>query len=977
MIFPAALFWAVCAAGVDLHERDLQGLPPSGGENAPGPAWSLAEDAKALLDEMRAQAQAYRRLSPKTFVLPRHQMKYSSHRPDLVHAWWERALDQDSSWAPTMPKGVLMHPDAWKSSVRDLALGAMDGFAVCLTQSGREQAVALSRMPGGECPVLVELPYDYNDHGLDSLMAVAERAWNMPNAFRLDGKVVLTRYPMVKEPELDRCDELRRKLAEKYGPDKFIVLFYFNPFPAPLPQAPLSASFLNETRAHLRRCLRKTDGIMLGNYPEVYSMRRYGPAFERDVMTPLFQSVLAEPEFAGRKRFALTVAAGHENCYRWTCSIDSQGTRTLAERLKTVCQMKPDFIIPCEWDELNENTLFQPSLFNGFVHQRLMRWFADTSAGRDLRTYPGDDSSRPNLVVSYRKSVAVGEPVEVEVRNIPDGTFAHGTFAVEFLWRGLDGAVVRRFEPRQLKADELASVWFVVRASELAAANRLLTPVVRVTMPDGSRQVFADGFWPVDLDALRATDLKWVKQALRDLPKGVTGRLTVGAPDADGTRLISGSFSSPVSVRSVEVLEGSDTAYMFDPATTGRPETVSLRIGIQARRNKTKAVLKGSVSVRDAKGRRLARRNLSGIRYTYQPVRCFLDLPADKAAEAVVDIDLSPFFKTNVAVREVMAREAVGFSGPLGGNLVVARNWTQETTPPPCNVLSGSFSFRYKPADPTGVLRLQIVDGDRHVWRGAPQTFYVPSGKTKTFDVFERDLETVARFTVDANRVIESCYDFASERGTVAGHSAGRAFFGLLGGSVSLAAGFGEGQSIYGDSVTKYLSDVPPETDVHPQPVREPDGRTALAFSGAQYLMLPKQPVSRFAAFEIALEVKPDDVDGRQALVGSGNAGFRLTLVNGVPTAGLFDAVAYIRHGRDSHVVAKGPKLRAGVWNRVRLVFDQKTLTVFTDDVAGTPVAVSSYLYSPRYTAVGAENHGPDCFRGRLANLQFKVKESK
>lgn len=945
------------------------------GENAPRQAWSLADDAKPLVAEMKDAAKAYRRLSPKTYVLPRHQMKYSSHRPDLIHGWWERALDQDSSWAPTMPKGVLMHPEAWKSSVRDLGLGAMDGFAVCITQSGRDQVLDLSRLPGGECPILVELPYDYNDTGLDSLIAVADRAWAMPNAFRLDGRIVLTRYPAVKEAELARCAELRARLAEKYGPDRFIIMFYFNPFDAPLPRGPLSAADLEAARAHLRRCLRMTDGVMLGNYPETFNPRRYGAAFERDVMAPLFQSVLAEPEFAGRKRFAFTVAAGHENCYRWSHSIDSQGTRTLAERLKTVLAMRPDFIIPCEWDELNENTLFQPSLFNGFVHQRLLRWFADADAGRGPGIFPGDDPSVPNLVVSYRKSVAVGEPIEAEVRNIPDGTFRGGRFTVEFLWRRTDGSVVRRFAPATLGADELKSAWFTVRASELAADNRLLVPALRVTLPDGSRRVFADGFWPIDLNVIRATDMKWAKQALRDIPTDVIADLSVGERRPDGTCEVRGHFASPKAVRSVEVLEGSDTVFMYDPAATGRTDTITLRVEIQARRNKGKSVLKGTIGVEDGSGKRLVWKRIDGLRYTYQPHRFFLDVPAAKADKASVVIDLEPQFKARVAVRDVIEREIVGFAGPLGGNLVVARNLSQKGIPVPCDAKDGSFSFTVKPADPSGVLRLQIVDRDRHVWRGCPRTFFRPSGRTQSFRVFERDEETVSRFTVDAARLTEPSYAFGAAHGTVEWNPAGRAFFGMTGGSAALAAGFGAGPGAYGDSVTRYLNAVPMDATLHPKRVTEPDGRAALEFSGSQYLMLPKQLVSRFAAFEISLDVQPGMTEGVQSLVDTGNAGYRIRLVDGVPQAELFDAVAYIRNGREDLVRACGPKLRPGVWQSLRVVFDQRTLTVFTDGVAGEPVPASLYLYSPRYTAVGAANRGPDFFWGRISNLKFKVKE--
>jgi predicted NAD-dependent protein-ADP-ribosyltransferase YbiA (DUF1768 family) len=43
----------------------------------------------------------------------------------------------------------------------------------------------------------------------------------MPNSYRIDGKVVLTRYPKVKEGDLDKAEAFRKALAD--SGDKFII----------------------------------------------------------------------------------------------------------------------------------------------------------------------------------------------------------------------------------------------------------------------------------------------------------------------------------------------------------------------------------------------------------------------------------------------------------------------------------------------------------------------------------------------------------------------------------------------------------------------------------------------------------------------------------------------------------------------------------------------------------------------------------
>ena len=153
-------------------------------------------------------------------------------------------------------------------------------------------------MPGGETSILVELPYGYHDGAIDKYVEVAEKALNMPNAYRIDGKVVLTRYPKVLEKDLDKAEAFRKALDAKFGKDRFIVIYYVGAFDGNLPDGPMTPEALLHAREHLRRVLRKTDGIFMADW-SVYWPRRYGAAFERDVVTPLLQAVLTEPEFSG------------------------------------------------------------------------------------------------------------------------------------------------------------------------------------------------------------------------------------------------------------------------------------------------------------------------------------------------------------------------------------------------------------------------------------------------------------------------------------------------------------------------------------------------------------------------------------------------------------------------------------------------------------------------------------------------------
>ena len=958
----------------------LVGCPVSAaaGENAVRSSWIPTPEAEKLLAEMREQAKSYRPRTGKMGMFSRAQLKYGAQRTDFIHRWYDRPLHQNSTWAETADPDRILHPEAWKKTAETVRLGKMDGLAVCIALSRCNEVIDMSVMPGGETQILVELPYAYADKGIESYIKTAEQALKMPNAYRIDGKVVLTRYPPIEPSQLDFAEKVRTALDEKFGPGRFIVMFYVTAFERLLRQGALTVEKLKWAQGHLRDCLRKMDGVFLHGW-DIYWPRRYGAEFEREVLVPLYQSVLAEPEFAGRRYMGMPVTPGHENCYRWSYDIDSQGTRTLVERMKTMQMLRPDFIIGCEWDEENENTFFRPTVANGYVHQRIMRYFADAFAGVPPTPFPGDDVSVPNLTVSYRRSLIAGEPIEVEVRNIPDGTFSGETFVCAFRWKDVHGRAVKTYPSSSLDSDSIDSVSFVSPATELLEKNRFLVPELTVKT-NGRSYRFGEGFWPLDLNAARAVDAKWVKHSLRERTKNVTGSITCASADTGGEVVVSGSFSSDAPVKSVEVLQGPDTVFMYDPSFSGNADDIVLKITMQARGNAPRSLaLNGDIRIVNAGGLKLITgRNrmrkmlpdgwrLRNSLYCNWDVGLFASVPRSEIGEAEIVTDLSPLFgKMRIKVKDVVEKDVVGISGPAGGNFTVSRHLSQISIPKPCNVRDGRFAFRMKPLGGSDILRMQIVDGDGNVWRGSPLELGKPTGVVRRFHVFERDENRVTEVAVDSSRVDEPFYGFDDARGSVVWTDSGRHLSGISGGAATLVTGFGQGESNYGDTLTRYIkNDIFDALENAPECVRKKDGGFALDFDGSDYLMLPQQLAPKFAGFEISVDVRPERLDGRQSLVDAGNAAYSLFLRDGVPEAHMW--------GVPKNAKAAAP-LKVGEWSRVRLVFDQRTFKVVVNGVEGEPVPHSGCQFQARYTAVGGANRTLDFFRGRLANLRFGLR---
>ena len=960
-----------------------------GGENILRKAWTCTPEAEALLAHWREEAKAYKPAAGRTAIFARGQLKYGAERSDFLHAWYERPLHQNTNYQKEDPESPFLNIPAWRKTVETIRLGKMDGLGVCISSSSRGYVIPRSVIPGGETTILVELPYAYHDGSIANYVEVAEKAMNMPNSFRIDGKVVLTRYPKVNEDQLDKAEAVRKALDAKFGKDKFIVIYYVGAFDGSLPDGPMTADALLQAREHLRRVLRKTDGIFMADW-SVYWPRRYNAAFERNVVTPLLQAVLSEPEFAGKKYLGMPISPGHENCYRWCYSLDSTGTTMMTERMETMTTLRPDFVLCCEWDEENENTHLRPTISNGYVHQRLLRHFADKWAGRAFEVFPGDDTSIPNLVLSYRKSLIAGEPIEAEVRNIPDGTFKGQTFTVSLRWRNREGRIVKSYPAQKVSADTLENAWFVSPASELAA-ERVVVPELEVAW-DGGRYEKRSGFWPLDINAVRSLDFKWVKQALREQAPGVEGSVAAGEKGADGKYSISGKVKSGTKLRSIEVLEGPDTVYMYDPdmAYSIPSGKIAFRFEYQGYGCATN-IVSGRITVRNASGVELVKTSArnrvfenasdgwivkKGRWLNVWPRRLFFYVPESSVATGELEVDLGPVFKETFRLADAMAKDVVGVAGPFGSNFVLTRYLTQKAIPPPCGVASAEFSFKMNPIAKTSVLRLQTVDENDRVWRSEPIALGKPSGATKTFHVFERDLEKVSEITLDASLLDEPSYDFGDERGSVLSSPAGRAFWGILGGHVPQVTGFGTGESAYGNIVASYVKpNMPGWEDTAPTRAAGPDGKTALHFKGCESAALPQQLFPMFAGFELNFKVKPDVVEGTYALVGAGTTACEVFMKDGIVLANYFAACRYARQ-QGSLVRAKGPQtpLVAGKWSLVRIVFDQSEFYVEVDGQKGKPVKASAYQHNARYTALGAANHHPCFFRGALSELSFRVR---
>ena len=351
------------------------------------------------------------------------------------------------------------------------------------------------------------------------------------------------------------------------------------------------------------------------------------------------------------------------------------------------------------------------------------------------------------------------------------------------------------------------------------------------------------------------------------------------------------------------------------------------------------------------------------------------EIPVVEAQNATFRAAIAGFFEGDVSVRDLMEKEVVGIPGKKGTNLVFTRYLSQERIPPPQFVNEAKFSFRIKPGLPTSILRLETVDEDYHVWRSSPFVCGGPSGKTATMHVYERDEDRVTEVSVDTARLAAVDYSFEPSRGSVVACAGGRNLWGILGGSVPLVTGFGQGESSYGNSALLALSAKTPGWEKSaPDYVKEPDGSWALRFSGCSYVSLPQQIWPVECGFSLEATINPDEVETKRAVLSAGGTAASLYLKNGRAYAHFFLRNKFMREsGRAASVTVEGPRVEAGRWQTVRVVCDQKTARVEVDGTRGAEVPVSGDLFYPLYTAVGAEK-GSGFFQGRIKRIRIEPR---
>lgn len=799
---------------------------------------------------------------------------YSNGNPWLGWSgrWTDGPLTVDRSLTYAEGRYNQAQVDDFATTIRQIAgYGCLDGLTYNADRRHFHQYIAEYVRKGTLPAGFSAVPNYQFVNGLEDEPHFAAAITNAA-ALRIGGKTLITSYRTDRHKPADlkaKLDWLRKK----YG-DKFLFIASVMPFSQTvwndfrMKEGRVPEAERARVKDKLREYLRVADGLGC----ELYNHCAINPVDgERTLDAGLFadcvqayRELLDEPEFAGKKLFTVNVGPGHANSYTFGNRNSSNGTRTLRRSIETALKFRPDILLFFEWDEWNENTSVKPTLWNSFSAMRILRAERALSEKRPNEPVTGDDPSVPNLVLSFRKTLVLGEIARYEVLAVPD-TATKGLYEVSLAVKDETGRTVKTFGRRSLAATQLKDVRFDF-PSELAGNAYALVPELTVKW-NGRSYVYSDGLPFTELRATTTWDRKWVSMPLRDLAANATCGLESLDGAESGKVRVRASASLPAGIDRLEVLDGGEIVSSLpgDPAEDFRDDARHVvfscwnTLGIYTKKNaqiSVSGVTEAEWLVGTNRTSGLSRTVTAQSLYTPDT---YLRLRRDEAERAKVTLTWPESGSLEIPVAPVLAFGIYALNGPTNGLLFAVRRYAKQPYfMSPVGRPSAETTVDVRPDLPVAVLGAHAIAADGKICRSKPVVVGRRSGEKTKVRVYSVAMKRPVEIDVDRERVPVLRYDITPRAtGTAVLSQFGRAFDASLGAPPSRATLRNRGCSSFAHCsiISEGSRKLPCWA---PQVVPVGQVRPGLRFDGTgTYFALPHGALPQNAAYRLSFDFKP------------------------------------------------------------------------------------------------------------------------
>jgi len=875
-------------------------------------------------------------------IFPEQQVKYSTFQ-NFLHYWNDRPLYIDRTHRYPGNK-FAYNTDA--SLFTDMQIAQRYGISgLCPLSRYALVKLVLDAADNHYSPDFSVLPSVYlttrgyvdkmNDAEKENFFKIIEAALKSKSTWRVNGKAVINSYEATRlSPE--GLKEVLDEAHKKFG-DTFIFSACMM-----IPCQRLYLRFTRNGRTLTPEDIQwYTDTVQsyldlcggayfygLGrsfDYDGEYGSRIDAEYFHK-FFRPLAWKIMTDPRNKG-KLFGILCSLGYVNNFSGRVNAGEYGTETLRESFEECLSLDPDYIVPFEWNEWNENTCFIPTIYKGSSIERLMKYFNSRITGKAPAPREGDDLTLPNAVLSYRYQLKLGEILRFELLTIPDGSPSFTGKAELILKDGATGQVVKTIPLSFCNGEYKAQT--VELATEEFAPYQVLVPELRLTDRAGKERRIANMLYIRLLPSYNNL-YQYVRHVIRD-DAPVTADWKV-EPDGDGY-VVSGKVSSMEDLRHVELLDNRDEMRAVEDA----PEFDQIReIVLRVVMTSAPTVyLTGTMRILNA-GKVKARGAFNDGNaefFNYQTLedglaprkaaispgyrQALFAFDADKADQAVFEADLKQG-KFSVPIKKILENGGI-YALELGGQQFFQFNIDHNQPDIPLKLTGKEAKFRFRIQSrnlfPVFSLRVQTESGK--VWHSLPVLPKKLSSEKEKLDIYSETQRKAVEIDIQKERIVDLNYRFDPACGALLTAAGRPDFVATLGGGYN-----------YGSAMNFIMRR--PTIKVHghaPKWVKEADNTWILRFDGEMdYIALPMESLPR-GAFTLEMELRPA-ADKPMVLFRTQGVyqinSFSLMSRNGTLCAGWYDEAGKVR----VRTFQTGLSVKVGEWNKITVRYNLKKLTV-------------------------------------------------
>jgi hypothetical protein len=635
----------------------------------------------------------------------------------------------------------------------------------------------------------------------------------------------------------------------------------------------IPADELKAVQDHLRSYLAVCDGILMNNANHIDTIdHQLDVDFYRNFIVPLYAGVLAEPQAKG-KLLGLSASLGYINHIAGGTQLED-GTRALRESLDIALNSGADFIVMPEWNEYNENTCLEPTVVRGQSTQRIMRYTMQTlKHPRRFEPLEGDDQSIPNLIVSARAQITLGQTYYVELLNVPD-TLDHHAYTVTCIIRDENGKAVYQHQPVKFDTARLTEQRIEI-ASQTLASCRTLMPELHITQENKVIAV-KQGLPVTQLSTTWNQNRMCIKRCLRDLPDEDTLKVTKTFTDNGKALMLhvqAQAQSKNDPIRYLEVIEDDTVVYAHDVA--GQLETADDEVLVHLFYDSKNEIKPLSLEVDVEHGQityfedRLRIRSARESHWSYTPPikmnwksnfnRRGALIKINHKDTAVLSVR-SNKFDQDIKISDLIKQRQ--FMKNYDGNLTMVVEIADRALdiPLPNDQEQLSFTRTFLPRNQGAVFCVRSITRSGRIMTSAPIAMPLPDDSQQvTLQVHSQQQGRVIPIQVLASRCPNLVYTFDPSKTGRLETDAGRRW------QATFAGGWAWGRAMSRTQLPKQ------SINAAPQWVKDA-GMDCLSFDGqSHYCNFPSETIPAHGPFTIAMQIKPLTIK-KQYLIHSQNA---------------------------------------------------------------------------------------------------------